>query len=400
MAHLVGAAVGGRRQPSRIPTDGVKPISFIDLKAQYARIGSAVEQRVREVMESGRYVMGPVVAELEERLADLAGVNHAIAVSSGTDALLIPLLAKGIGPGDAVFIPSFTFAATAEVVVLAGAVPVFVDADPATFNIAPDSLKAKIADVEREGRLRPRAVIAVDLFGQPADYGALGPIAQAHDLFLIGDAAQAFGATVHNHPVGSLADVTATSFYPSKPLGCFGDGGAVFTDDDDLAEILASVRNHGQGVGPYDNVRLGVNGRLDAIQAAVLLVKLEIFGDELDARESLAAMYGRALSGSVAIPFIAPGVRSSWAQYTVKSDTREALKVALAEASIPSMVYYPRPMHLQPAYADYGDGSGSLPVSEALCEEVISLPFHPYLEGHEIARVAEAVHAYTEAAAA
>jgi len=397
MAHLMGAAVGDRLPSPRVVADGPKPISFIDLKTQYARIGAEVEARIHEVLESGRYVMGPVVAELEERLAHLAGVAHAVSVSSGTDALFIPLLAKGIGPGDAVFMPGFTFAATAEVVVLTGATPVFVDVDPATFNISPAALAAKAAEVARAGALRPAAVIAVDLFGQPADYAALAPIAAGHGMLLIGDAAQSFGARAGNRPVGALADVTATSFYPSKPLGCFGDGGAIFTDDGELAEILKSVRSHGQGVGQYENVRVGVNGRLDAIQAAVLLAKLEIFEDELEARQQLAATYDRALAGHVATPYLAPEARSSWAQYTIKAADREDLKRALAEASIPSMVYYPRPMHFQPAYEAYGEGPGSLPVCEALCAEVISLPFHPYLEVPEIARVAEVVCAHAGA---
>jgi dTDP-4-amino-4,6-dideoxygalactose transaminase len=389
MRHLNGAGLGGalrvadQRQPG--------PIAFVDLRTQYARIAERVSDRIQAVLESGRYIMGPQVEELEERLADFAGVRHAVSVSSGTDALFIALLARNIGAGDAVFIPGFTFSATAEVIVLAGATPVFVDVDRESFNISPDDLAGRISSVEAEGRLRPAAVIAVDLFGAPADYGRIAAMTEPRGISLIADAAQSFGAMCDNRRVGGLAGVTTTSFYPSKPLGCYGDGGAVFTDDDELAVVLRSVRCHGEGGGAYDNVRIGVNGRLDAIQAAILLEKLAIFEPELAERQRIARAYGEALAGLVATPRIAPGVTSSWAQYTVRTPERDHLRRSLEDAGIPSMIYYPRPMHFQPAYAAYGEGPGSLPVAERLSEEVISLPFHPYLTDAEIDLVATAV---------
>ncbi|NND49702.1 MAG: DegT/DnrJ/EryC1/StrS aminotransferase family protein [Rhizobiales bacterium] len=366
-------------------------MQFVDLKAQHALIGDRVNARIQEVLESGRYVLGPLVEELEDKLADFADVRHAISVSSGTDALFVALLARGIGAGDAVFIPGFTFTATAEVIVLAGATPVFVDVERDSYNISPDDLDRRIAEVEAEGKFRPAAVIAVDLFGAPADYKCLREITDRYGMFLVADAAQSFGAVRDNRRVGGLAAVTTTSFYPSKPLGCYGDGGAVFTDDDELAAVLKSVRCHGEGNGAYDNVRIGINGRLDAIQAAVLLTKLEIFQDELESRERIARSYDSALDGVVEIPSLAAGIQSSWAQYTIRTPERDRLRSALSDAGIPTMVYYPKPIHMQPAYQAYGDGPGSLPVSERLCEEVISLPFHPYLEDHEIETVAGAV---------
>ena len=395
MGYASGAVLDGALPFGRPDYQSTEPIAFIDLKRQYERIGAEVSARIQDVVESGRYVMGPVVQELEERLADYCGVRHAISVSSGTDALFIALLARGIGPGDAVLMPGFTFTATAEVVVLAGATPVFVDVEPDTFNLCPLDFEAKIERVLAEGRLTPKAAIVVDLFGQPPDYTRLNAIARKHDLYVIGDAAQSFGARLENRRVGGLADVTATSFYPSKPLGCYGDGGALFTDDDDLAQVLRSVRSHGEGGARYDNVRIGVNGRLDAIQAAVLLTKLDlVLDDELETRAQVALAYDNALGGAVATPHRIPGVRSAWAQYTIKAADRDGLKAALADQSIPTMVYYPKPIHFQPAYEAYGDGPGSLPVSERLCEEVISLPFHPYIEQHHIERVSGAVRDY------
>jgi len=396
MRHLSGAALGGALSIAEHLDTKSRKIEFVDLKAQYARIGERVSARIQEVLESGRYVLGPQVEELEERLAGFAGVRHAVSVSSGTDALFVALLARGIGAGDAVFIPGFTFTATAEVIVLAGATPVLVDVDRASFNICPADLERRVRQVEAAGRLRPAAVIAVDLFGAPADYAALGRVSDARGMFLIADSAQSFGAMRDNRRVGSLASVTTTSFYPSKPLGCYGDGGAVFTDDDELAAVLRSVRCHGEGSGAYDNVRIGVNGRLDAIQAAVLLAKLEIFEDELARRERVALAYDAALGDAVVLPQRAAGVASSWAQYTIRTPHRDGLRRALSDAGIPTMVYYPRPIHMQPAYSAYGEGPGSLPVSERLCEEVISLPFHPYLEERDIETVAMAIRDYVD----
>ncbi|MHA1523905.1 MAG: DegT/DnrJ/EryC1/StrS family aminotransferase [Alphaproteobacteria bacterium] len=367
---------------------------FIDLNAQFARIGDQVSARIQSVVESGRYIMGPVVAELEEKLAQRTSAAHVIGVSSGTDALFIPILAHGIGRGDAVFMPAFTFTATAEVVVLAGATPVFVDVDPDSFNISIADLEAKIASVKQAGNLRPAAILAVDLFGQPADYPKLNQVAQAGDMLVIADAAQSFGARADNRQVGALGSVTATSFYPSKPLGCYGDGGAIFTDDAELAMRIRSVRSHGEGGARYDNVRIGVNGRLDAIQAAVLLTKLEIFDDELEARQRVAGLYDEALAGVVQTPHRIAGVMSAWAQYTLKVEDRDGLKQALSDVGVPTMVYYPKPVHFQPAYSAYGDGPGSLPVSEGLSGQVISLPFHPYISDADIDRVATAVRRF------
>ncbi|VAW10068.1 DegT/DnrJ/EryC1/StrS aminotransferase [hydrothermal vent metagenome] len=401
MNQLGGAVLGRSRELARPApgnasdklaekADGA-PIAFIDLKLQYARIATQVSTAIQDVVTSGRYVMGPVIEELERRLAVYAGVGHAIGVSSGTEALFIPLLAKKIGAGDAVFMPAFTFTATAEVAVLAGATPVFVDCDRDSFNMSATDLEAKIASVLAQGRLRPAAVVAVDLFGQPADYKIINALAAAHDMLVIADAAQSFGAEAGNRRVGSLAQVTATSFYPSKPLGCYGDGGAIFTDDQGLDDIMRSVRSHGEGASRYDIVRIGVNGRLDAMQAAVLLVKLDIFDDELACREVVARAYDERLDGHVETPWRVPGMRSAWAQYTLKVERRDELAAHLKARGIPSMIYYPMPMHFQPAYADYGDGPGSMPVSESLSKEVLSLPFHPYLTEGEIDRVTGAI---------
>ncbi len=401
MNQLGGAVLGRSREPGRASAKGTRetvantvddaPIAFIDLKSQYARIGARASAAIQDVVTSGRYVMGPVIEELEQRLAAYGGVAHAIGVSSGTEALFIPLLARGIGEGDAVFMPAFTFTATAEVAVLAGATPVFVDCNRDSFNISTTDLEAKIAQVTAEGRLRPAAVVAVDLFGQPADYKTINTLAARHGMLVIADAAQSFGAEAGNRRVGGLAEVSATSFYPSKPLGCYGDGGAIFTDDQGLDEIMRSVRNHGEGADRYDIVRIGVNGRLDAIQAAVLLVKLDIFDDELARREVVAKAYDERLGGYVETPWRVPDTRSAWAQYTLKVERRDELAAHLKDRGIPSMIYYPMPMHFQPAYKDYGDGPGSLPVSEKLSEEVLSLPFHPYLTEGEIDRITTAV---------
>jgi len=404
MNQLGGAVLGRSHELARTaanPADKFAagnadeaPIAFIDLKSQYARIGAKASAAIHDVVTSGRYVMGPVIEELEQRLAAHSGVAHAIGVSSGTEALFIPLLARGIGEGDAVFMPAFTFTATAEVAVLAGATPVFVDCERDSFNVSVADLEAKIAQIASEGRLRPAAVLAVDLFGQPADYISINALAARHDMLVIADAAQSFGAEAGNQRVGSLAQVSATSFYPSKPLGCYGDGGAIFTDDQGLNEIMRSVRNHGEGADRYDIVRIGVNGRLDAIQAAVLLVKLDIFDDELDRREVVAKAYDERLGGLVETPWRVPNTKSAWAQYTLKVERRDELAAFLRDRGIPTMIYYPMPMHFQPAYAAYGEGPGSMPVSERLSLEVLSLPFHPYLTEGEIDRIAAAITAF------
>ncbi len=367
------------------------PIAFIDLQAQRRRIGDRIEAAIGRVLEHGRYVMGPEVRVLEERLAAFAGVRHVVSCASGTDALQLPLMAWSIGPGDAVFVPAFTFAATAEVVALVGATPVFVDVLPDSFNMEPASLDAAIEATRAEGRLRPAAVIPVDLFGQPADYDALQPVADRHGLRLLADTAQGFGAHYRGRRTGSIGDAASTSFFPAKPLGCYGDGGAVFTDDDELAAILRSLRVHGQGTDKYDNVRIGVNGRLDTMQAAILLEKLAIFEEEIAARDRVANAYSAALAGVSETPALIPDATSIWAQYTIKIDDRDGVADRLKAAGVPTAIYYPRPLHRQTAYRDYPTAPGGLPVSEALADRVLSLPMHPYLDRATQDRIIAAV---------
>ena len=368
-----------------------RPIPFVDLKAQHERLKPRIEARVGAVLKHCRFVLGPEVEEFEAELARFAGSAHAIGTSSGTDALLIALLAEGIGAGGAVFVPAFSFAATAGAVVAAGAEPVFVDVDPRTYNIDPQDLERRIARVGAEGRLRPRAVIAVDLFGLPADYAALDAVADRHGLFLLADAAQSFGASLAGVRVGRLAPVTATSFYPTKPLACYGDGGALLTEDPERAARMRSTRVHGQGENESEIVRPGINGRLDTIQAAILLAKLEVFADELAARESLASVYDGNLEDVVTVPARIPGTERSWAAYAILLDARDAVREALAGDGIQTMIYYPRPLHLQPAFERFGEGPGSLPVSEKLSERILCLPIYPYMEPENARRVCEAV---------
>lgn len=362
-------------------------VPFIDLKAQYARLKPQIAEAIQDVLDDGRYVLGPAVTKLESELAAYCGVRHAISCSSGTDAIFMPLLAYGIGPGDAVFVPSFTFTATAEAIILAGAAPVFVDVEADSFNIDLADLTQKVAETRDAGKLTPKAILAVDLFGLPADWDGLNAFAKRENLHLISDAAQSFGGAYHGKRVGSLAPVSGTSFFPAKPLGCYGDGGAIMTDDDGLAELLKSIRVHGAGADRYEVVRIGINGRLDSIQAAILSVKLSVFDDELEAREKLSRIYDEELKGVVTIPKRIEGHKSAWAQYTIKTDKRAAVQDALGKAGIPSMIYYPKPMHLQAPYLPYGGGEGSLPVSETICHEVMSLPMHPYLSGDDAKRV-------------
>jgi UDP-2-acetamido-2-deoxy-ribo-hexuluronate aminotransferase len=366
-------------------------IPFIDLKSQYAALKSDIDARIAAVLNHGAYIMGPEVRELEEQLATFCGVKHAVAVSSGTDALLVALMAAGIGPGDAVFLPALTFTATAEVILVAGAAPVFVDVDPKTCNIDPDDLTLRIEQTLENDKVRPKAIIAVDLYGLPADYADINTIAQTHDLLVIDDGAQAFGATVANTRVGALAAVTATSFFPAKPLGCYGDGGAVFTDDDDQAALFKSIRVHGSGATKYEVARVGLNARMDTIQAAVLLAKLSVFEKELVAREALATLYDDRLGDKVDAQARIPGTTSAWAQYTVMTDHRDALAAHLKDQRIPTAVYYPSPMHLQTAYRVYGDGEGSLPVAEQLSHRVLSFPMHPYMDEETANSICDAV---------
>jgi len=372
-------------------------IPFIDLKAQYAALKSDIDARIATVLEHGKYVMGPEVSELESRLADFSGAKHVVSVSSGTDALLVALMAEGIGPGDAVFVPALTFTATAEVILLVGAIPVFTDVSPSTYNIDPADLKHRVEQTIERGQLRPRAIIAVDLFGLPADFVALDTIADAHNLLVIDDGAQSFGATLDGRRVGSLAPVTATSFFPAKPLGCYGDGGALFCDDADRGTLYDSIRVHGKGSNKYDVVRIGLNARMDTMQAAVLLAKLDVFESELTARESLAQLYDKRLESHFTLPPRIPGATSAWAQYTIQADHRDALAAELKARGIPSAVYYPSPMHLQTAYQIHGEGSGSLPNAEQLSHRVLSLPMHPYMDD----QVAEQIcHALVDASEA
>jgi len=359
------------------------PIPFIDLKAQQQKIYSRIMEKIKAVLAHGQYILGPEVKEFEEHLADYVGVRHAITCSSGTDALLMVLLAKGVGPGDAIFTTPFTFIATAEVVQLLGATPVFVDIDPQTYNLNPAALADTLINFGKRSQvkgLEPRGIIAVDLFGQPADYHRINAVARDWGLFVMEDAAQSFGATYHGKKAGALAETAATSFFPAKPLGGYGDGGAVFTDDDDLAAILKSIRNHGQGIDRYDNVRLGINGRLDTLQAAILLAKLEIFDQEVMARQEIARRYNDGLGDILAVPEVAPGCTSVWAQYSVESEARAAIQARLAEAGVPTAIYYPKPLHLQEVFRGLGYKPGDFPVSTAAAQRIFSLPMHPYLE--------------------
>ena len=366
-------------------------MKFVDLNAQFRAIESEIRAAIERVLEHGLFILGPEVRALEEELADYCGVKHAVTAASGTDALLMALMAWRIGPGDAVIVPPFTFVASAEVVQLLGATTVFVDVEEDTFNIDPECLAEAVARIRRQGKLRLRGVIPVDLFGLPADYDAIQVIAEEHDLFVLADAAQSFGGTRNGKKAGAFGDVAATSFFPAKPLGCYGDGGALFTDDDELAELARSIRVHGMGATQYDNVRTGITGRMDTIQAAVLSCKLKIFDRELAARRRVADIYTRELDGVVKTPQIPSGCESAWAQYTVRSADRDAIRAHLQSKGIPSAVYYPRPLHRQPAFSE-ADGAGlSMPVSEMLAEQVFSLPIHPYLEKDDQMKVIDAV---------
>jgi dTDP-4-amino-4,6-dideoxygalactose transaminase len=367
------------------------PIAFIDLQAQRKRLGEPLARAIAEAVEGGQWILGPQVAALEQQLAAFAGVKHAIACANGTDALLLILKAWNIGPGDAVFVPSFTFAATAEVVALAGATPVFVDVLRDSFNMDAASLEAAIAMVRRQGKLAPKAVIPVDLFGQPADYRKIAPAAKREDLLMLCDTAQAFGATLDGKRTGSIGDAAATSFFPAKPLGCYGDGGACFTNDDETANVLRSLRGHGQGTDRYEHARIGVNSRLDTIQAAVLIEKLKVFSDEIVARERIAQRYNALLgrSNRIVTPRVIEGAQSVWAQYTIQVDDRAKLQAGLKDENIPTAVYYPIPLGRQRAYAHFP--SAPTPVSDELSKSVVSLPMHPYLDEATQDRIVAAV---------
>jgi dTDP-4-amino-4,6-dideoxygalactose transaminase len=370
-----------------------EPVPFIDIAAQRRRLGKSVDQAVGRVLAHCQFINGPEVAQLEGDLAAFSGAKHVVTCASGTDALLMVLMAKGVGRGDAVLCPSFTFCATGEAVALTGATPVFVDVDEATFNIDVDSLKRGIAAAKKLG-LAPRAVIPVDLFGQSADHDAIAEIAEAEGIFALDDAAQAFGASYKGRRLGTFGLATATSFFPAKPLGCFGDGGAIFTDDAELAETLRSVRVHGQGSDKYDNVRLGLTGRLDTVQAAILIEKLKIFEDEIAARNRVADRYAQGLGNVVTVPRVAGGSTSVWAQYTIRlpqGSDRDSFAAALKAQGIPTAIHYPKSMHQQTAYRDFPVADGGLPASESLSSDVISLPIHAYLDEPTQARIIKAV---------
>ena len=346
------------------------------------------------MLAHGKFILGPEVGELERRLAALCGVRHAVACSNGTDALVLALVAKGVGAGDAVLVPSFTFCATAEAVVWTGATPVFVDVLPDSFNLDPGSVEAGVVAARRE-RLVPRAAIAVDLFGQPADYDAIGSAAETHGLWVLADAAQSFGATYRGRRTGALGLVSATSFFPAKPLGCYGDGGAMFTDDDEIAGALRSLHLHGAGAERYDNARIGLNARLDTVQAAILIEKLAIFEDEIAARNMVADRYSEALSGVVETPRVIEGANSVWAQFTVKVDpaARRGLAAHLDAEGIPTAIHYAKPLHRQTAYSGYPVAANGLPVSDDLSRRVLSLPMHPYLDASTQERIVDTLRA-------
>lgn len=354
-------------------------MQFIDLAAQYSHLKERINKRIQAVLDHGNYIMGPEVEELEQKLADYVGAKHCITCANGTDALQLAMMVLDIKAGDAVFCPTFTFFATAEVVAYAGATPVFVDSDASTFNICPADLENRIETVLREGKLIPKAIIAVDLFGLPANYPELERIAKKYNLKLIEDAAQGFGGEINGKRAGSFGDIATTSFFPAKPLGCYGDGGAIFTNNDEYANLFRSYRVHGKGKDKYDNIRIGINSRLDTIQAAILLEKLSEFPIELIARNNAAREYDKKLAGKHLTPVVPDGFLSSWAQYTVVSENRDAEMAAYKELGIPTMVYYGTCMHQQTAFRNLGYTDNDFPVASRLAKQVFSLPMHGYM---------------------
>lgn len=362
-------------------------MQFIDLKKQYSILKEKIDTGIHKVLDHGMYIMGPEISELENKLADYTGRKHCVAVSSGTDALLMPLLAWGIGPGDAVFTTPFTFIATAEVISLVHATPVFVDIDEKTYNIDPAKLEEKIKYVIENTNLKPKLIIPVDLFGLPADYTEIQKIAEKYNLLVLEDAAQGFGGELNGLKAGKFGDAAATSFFPAKPLGCYGDGGAIFTDDDDLFQKLVSIRVHGFGSDRYTHVRIGINGRIDSMQAAVLLAKLSIFDEEIEKRQLVAKMYNERLKDKLVKPFTPAGFKSAWAQYSLLAESeshRTDIQNQLKDAGVPTAIYYPIPLHLQEAFSSLGGKTGYFPVSEEICKRIFSIPFHPYLEEQDI----------------
>ncbi len=374
-------------------------MEFVDLRQQYEKLKPNIHRRINQVLEHGKFIMGPEVGELEQSLAAFVGARHCVSCANGTDALLLSLMAYNVGVGDAVFTTPFTFVATAEVICLLGATPVFVDIDPLTYNIDAEKLELTITEIQqgkktlngKQATLKPKGIIAVDLFGLPADYDALNRIAKQHDLFVVEDAAQSLGGSYQGKRVGNVTDIAATSFFPAKPLGGYGDGGAVFTNDEVMASHMRSLREHGKGSHKYDNVRIGINGRLDTLQAAILLAKLELFEGEIKTRQQLAGEYSSALSTCIQTPYVPDGCASAWAQYSVVTDHREAYLTALKEKGIPTAIYYPRPLHLQTAFAYLDYHEGDFPKAERLSTSIFSLPMHPYLTEQDQARIIAAV---------
>ncbi len=367
-------------------------MDFIDLKAQQRRIREKIETNIKNVLDHGKYIMGPEIGQLETQLAEYVGTRHAVGVASGTDALLIALMAYEVGPGDAVFTTPFTFIATAEVVQLLGATPVFVDIEPDTFNIDTGKLAEVVKKTAAEGKLKPKGIIPVDLFGQPADYAEIEAIANEFDLFVLQDAAQSFGAKYKGTRACSHGNVAATSFFPAKPLGAYGDGGMIFTDSNDVHEKLTSLRVHGKGTDKYNNIRIGVNGRLDTMQAAILLAKMEIFEEEIQLRQIVAQRYADGIKEPVQTPFVKEYNLSAWAQYSILHPNRTEAMARLKENGVPTAIYYPKPLHLQDAFCHLGYQKGEFPVTEDASERIFSIPMHPYLTEEEQAKVIEVVN--------
>jgi dTDP-4-amino-4,6-dideoxygalactose transaminase len=372
-------------------------IPFIDLQAQRARIADKIDAGIARVLAHGAFILGPEVKMLEAQLADFCGAKYTVANANGTDALVLPLMAWGVGPGDAVFCPSFTFAATAEIVPWVNATPVFVDVLPDTYNMDPASLRAAIEGVLAEGKLKPKVIIAVDLFGQPANYPAISAIAKHFGLKLIADSAQGYGCTLSGQHPMAWADCATTSFFPAKPLGCYGDGGATFSNSEEDVAAMRSYAVHGAGSDKYDNIRIGMNSRLDTIQAAILIEKLAIFADEIESRNKAADRYAQMLEGLVRTPIVVEGGVSTWAQYVIEADERDALGAHLREAGVPTAQYYPKPLHQQTAYRDFPIGAGGMKVSDDIATRVLALPMHPYLEEATQARIAGAIRTFVKA---
>lgn len=391
-----GIAVLGSDSPATADGDAPRhlpsgTVPLIDLGAQYNVLHTEIDARIRRVLQHQQFILGPEVEELEHALAECTGARHVVSVASGSDALKIPLMAEGIGRGDAVFVPAFTFVATAEVVAELGATPVFVDIDPATFNMDPDQLEKCVEQTRKDTSLRPRVVIPVDLFGRPADYPAINRFAGQEGLLVVADAAQSFGASLDDRRVGTLADVASTSFYPSKTLGGYGDGGCVFTDDLERAEAMESIARHGFDRRGESVVNIGMNSRLDTLQAAILLAKLGVLEDELRSRRAMAGYYDDRLRDLVDLPAPYQAGIDARSIYPILTDRRDRIRQVLADAGIATAVYYPTPLHLQPAYTRFGEGPGSFPVSERICGQILALPLHPYLEEATVDRICSTI---------